>query len=164
MFRKVDEEMGIFRQVTINDGPPDLRHHLTKRPTQDDIARRTGTQIVTRGRYMAPGMPPSDSEQPLYLHITPGASATEARFLTCSFPCHHFLGVHSRILLDAWFRMLFEVTDSGLSAELLEGDLRVSHHETSLNPSGCVRFSWFSFRWECLKIARGSCGRRDAVR
>ncbi|EIE23783.1 hypothetical protein COCSUDRAFT_63305 [Coccomyxa subellipsoidea C-169] len=76
-FRKAEEESGISRQVTINDAPPDMRHHLTKRPTQDDIGRRTGTQIVTRGRYMPPGMPPSDTEQPLYLFITPGASSTE---------------------------------------------------------------------------------------
>ncbi|CAL8471825.1 g11367 [Coccomyxa elongata] len=76
-FKKPEEDIGIFRPVTINDAPPEMRHHLTKRPTQDDIARRTGTQIVTRGRYMAPGMPQSDTEQPLYLFITPGASASE---------------------------------------------------------------------------------------
>lgn len=76
-FKKPEEDIGISRQVTINNAPPEMRHHLTKRPTQDDIARRTGTQIVTRGRYMAPGMPQSDTEQPLYLFITPGASASE---------------------------------------------------------------------------------------
>lgn len=76
-FRKAEEELGIFRQVTINDAPAEMRHHLTKRPTQDEIARRTGTQIVTRGRYMPPGVPQTDAERPLYLHITPGASSTE---------------------------------------------------------------------------------------
>ena len=35
----------IFRDVYINDAPPDMRHHMTKRPTQDDVARRTGTQV-----------------------------------------------------------------------------------------------------------------------
>ncbi len=92
-FKKPEEDIGIFRQVTINDAPPEMRHHLTKRPTQDDIARRTGTQIVTRGRYMAPGMPQSDTEQPLYLFITPGASATEV-----SCPCPLLLSAAPTVL------------------------------------------------------------------
>ncbi len=76
----VPEEPGICRDVFINDAPADMRHHLTKRPTQDDIGRRTGTQIVTRGRYLAPGAAPAgEADKPLHLHITPGASATEAR-------------------------------------------------------------------------------------
>jgi hypothetical protein len=78
LFRKADDEQqGVFRHVVINDAPPELRHHLTKRPTQDDIARRTGTQIVTRGRYMAPGTPQTDTDKPLYLNITPGMCANE---------------------------------------------------------------------------------------
>jgi hypothetical protein len=35
----------VFRDVFINDATPDVRHHMTKRPTQDDVARRTGTQV-----------------------------------------------------------------------------------------------------------------------
>lgn len=75
----------MYRHVVINDAPPDMRHHLTKRPTQDDIARRTGTQIVTRGRYMPPGTPQTDTDRPLYLNITPGVCASEVRTALPSF-------------------------------------------------------------------------------
>ena len=115
---RLAEDPGVFRDVFINDAPAEMRHHLTKRPTQvgslpvqdvqaaalgsssgkhitmqlhevlrmrpaqDDIGRRTGTQIVTRGRYLAPGTAPaSETDKPLHLHITPGASATQARTL-----------------------------------------------------------------------------------
>ena len=45
-FAKPGEDTAtIFRDVYINDAPPDMRHHMTKRPTQDDVARRTGTQV-----------------------------------------------------------------------------------------------------------------------
>ena len=79
------EDPGVFREVPINDAPAELRHHLTKRPTQDDIARRTGTQIVTRGRYLPPGTQPAEGERPLHLHIAPGASATQVG-AACLFP------------------------------------------------------------------------------
>ena len=45
-FAKPGEDAAtIVRDVYINDAPPDMRHHMTKRPTQDDVARRTGTQV-----------------------------------------------------------------------------------------------------------------------
>lgn len=45
-FAKPGEDAAtIIRDVYINDAPPDMRHHMTKRPTQDDVARRTGTQV-----------------------------------------------------------------------------------------------------------------------
>ena len=45
-FAKPGEDTAtIFRDVYINDASPDMRHHMTKRPTQDDVARRTGTQV-----------------------------------------------------------------------------------------------------------------------
>ena len=34
-------------------------------------------QVVTRGRYMAPGTPFTDVDKPLHLHITPGACSSE---------------------------------------------------------------------------------------
>ena len=40
-----DQVATVFRDVYINDAPPEMRHHMTKRPTQDDVARRTGTQV-----------------------------------------------------------------------------------------------------------------------
>ena len=73
----VGEDKEIAQEVTINNAPAEIRHHLTKRSTQDDIARRTGTTIVVRGRYMPPGLPPDEKEKPLLLRITPGRSATE---------------------------------------------------------------------------------------
>lgn len=73
----------IFRDVYINDAPPDMRYHMTKRPTQDDVARRTGTQVVVRGRYMAPGTPFTDVDKPLHLHITPGACTSEVHTCLC---------------------------------------------------------------------------------
>ena len=36
-------------------------------------------QVVTRGRYMAPGTPFTDVDKPLHLHITPGACSSEVR-------------------------------------------------------------------------------------
>ena len=43
-----DQIATVFRDVYINDAPPEMRHHMTKRPTQDDVARRTGTQVRLR--------------------------------------------------------------------------------------------------------------------
>jgi hypothetical protein len=45
-----EEKKDIFKEVVINDTKPAIRQHLTKRPVQDDIARRTHTVITTRGR------------------------------------------------------------------------------------------------------------------
>jgi hypothetical protein len=67
-----DERDKIARDVTINDAPPAIRNHLTKRTTQDDIARRTGTVVTVKGRYYSPGDPQDENEKPLYLRITPG--------------------------------------------------------------------------------------------
>lgn len=69
-----DEAAEIFREVTINDAAPQIRYSLTKRTTQEDIQRRTGTVIVNRGRYMAPGAPPDEKEKPLHLRITPAST------------------------------------------------------------------------------------------
>lgn len=41
------------------------------------------TQVVTRGRYMAPGTPFTDVDKPLHLHITPGACSTEVSRIAC---------------------------------------------------------------------------------
>ena len=42
-------------------------------------------QVVTRGRYMAPGTPFTDVDKPLHLHTTPGACSSE---VNDSFPSH----------------------------------------------------------------------------
>ncbi len=41
------------------------------------------SQVVTRGRYMAPGTPFTDVDKPLHLHITPGACSTEVNRIPC---------------------------------------------------------------------------------
>eukprot|EP00884_Botryococcus_braunii_P014304 jgi/Botrbrau1/22875/Bobra.0065s0033.1 len=67
-----EEKKEFCRDVTINDAPPAIRHHLTKRSTQDDIARRTGTVLTVKGRYYAPGEPEDEAEKPLFLRVSPG--------------------------------------------------------------------------------------------
>ena len=76
--RGADDHEAIYRDVTINDAAPNLRHHLTKRSTQDDISKRTKAAIVVRGRYMPPGTQEGE-EKPLYLKCTPGISRQEVR-------------------------------------------------------------------------------------
>ncbi len=68
---------GACREVAINDAPGPIRYKLTLRTTQDDIARRTGTVVVVRGRFLPPGMPNNGEEPPLHLKITPGVTASE---------------------------------------------------------------------------------------
>ena len=77
---KADEDR-IRRDVVINDAPGPIRYNLTRRVTQDDIARRTGTQIVVRGQYQAPAAPGGSDEPPLFLKVTPGAVSQEVAFL-----------------------------------------------------------------------------------
>lgn len=72
--RRDEEKEPIVREVVINDAPAQTRYNLTKRPVQDDIARRTNTLIVTRGRYYPPGVPLDDAEPPLRLKILPGGN------------------------------------------------------------------------------------------
>lgn len=67
-----EEKREFYRDVTINDAQPPIRHHLTKRSTQDDIARRTGTVLTVKGRYYPPGEPEDEIEKPLFLRVTPG--------------------------------------------------------------------------------------------
>ena len=49
------------------------------------------TQVVTRGRYMAPGTPFTDVDKPLHLHITPGACSSEVPGAPL---CVHLLPLH----------------------------------------------------------------------
>ncbi|KAK9851167.1 hypothetical protein WJX84_011058 [Apatococcus fuscideae] len=72
--RRDDDKEPIVREVVINDAPSQTRYNLTKRPVQDDIARRTNTLIVTRGRYYPPGVPQDETEPPLRLKILPGGN------------------------------------------------------------------------------------------
>lgn len=65
---------GMFRDVSINDAPRQIRYSLTGHNFQDDIQRRTGCIVNTRGRYFVPGTPMYDGELPLYLHISPGCT------------------------------------------------------------------------------------------
>ena len=82
----------IKREVTINDAAGPIRYNLTRRATQDDIARRTGTTVVVRGRYVPPGAPPTEGEPPLFLKITPGLVSSEVSLPTIrccvSLPVH----------------------------------------------------------------------------
>ena len=78
---KADEDR-IRRDVVINDASGPIRYNLTRRVTQDDIARRTGTQIVVRGQYQPPGVPSNTDELPLFLKVTPGAVSQEVSLLS----------------------------------------------------------------------------------
>ncbi|GAQ88313.1 hypothetical protein KFL_004170110 [Klebsormidium nitens] len=69
---KVDDSAA-EREIVINDAPTAIRSQLTRRPVQEEIQRETGSVIITRGRYKAPGAPLDPSEKPLHLHISPGA-------------------------------------------------------------------------------------------
>ena len=60
--------------MTINDAPPQTRYLLTKKTTQEEIQRRAGTNIVNKGRYVAPGQAPDEKEKPLFLRISPGGN------------------------------------------------------------------------------------------
>ena len=76
--QRSDDAPEICREVTINSAAPQIRNHLTKRSTQDDIARRTGTSVVVRGRFMPPGAQPDSAEdKALCLRVTPGVSQAE---------------------------------------------------------------------------------------
>ncbi|GAX80623.1 hypothetical protein CEUSTIGMA_g8058.t1 [Chlamydomonas eustigma] len=44
---------------------------------EDDIMARTGTLIITKGRYYPPGVARDEKEKPIYLKITPGNSVTQ---------------------------------------------------------------------------------------
>lgn len=68
----VDDLPEFGQDVTINDAPPQQRYLLTKRTTQEEIQRRTGTEIKNRGRYYAPGEPVDEQEKPLFLRVAPG--------------------------------------------------------------------------------------------
>jgi len=66
----------------INDAPPNVRMHLLKRTTQTEVERRTGTIIVVKGRYYAPGQPMVGGEKPLHLNVRPGGQ--QVRVCTCA--------------------------------------------------------------------------------
>ncbi|XP_051120057.1 protein RIK isoform X2 [Andrographis paniculata] len=68
---KIQDEV-IAREIVINDADSTIRYKLTKRQTQEEIQRSTGAVVITRGKYRPPEAP-SDSERPLYLHISAGA-------------------------------------------------------------------------------------------
>lgn len=88
-----EEKKEFYRDVTINDAPPPIRHHLTKRSTQDDIARRTGTVLTVKGRYYSPGEPEDEAEKPLFLRVTPGLCLQDVSpptpfFYLCQYTAH----------------------------------------------------------------------------
>ncbi len=69
-------------EVPINDAPAGVRTHLLKKSTQNDIERRTGTVIVTRGRFITPGAPHDAKDAPLHLFVRPSAVPGQVR--TCA--------------------------------------------------------------------------------
>ncbi|KAL8088850.1 hypothetical protein AgCh_038569 [Apium graveolens] len=72
LVQKINQEELIAREIVINDSESSIRNKLTKRQTQEEIQRCTGSVVITRGRYRPPNGP-SDDEKPLYLHISAGA-------------------------------------------------------------------------------------------
>lgn len=70
--QKIQDELVIAREIVINDAESSLRYKLTRRQTQEEIQRCTGTIVITRGKYRPPNAL-LDGEKPLYLHISAGA-------------------------------------------------------------------------------------------
>lgn len=68
---KIQDEL-IAREIVINDADSTVRYKLTKRQTQEEIQKRTGAIVITRGKYRSPNAP-ADGEKPLYLHISAAA-------------------------------------------------------------------------------------------
>ncbi|GJP76868.1 hypothetical protein CLOP_g7318 [Closterium sp. NIES-67] len=64
----------IVREVVINECNPNVRYQLTRRGTQDDIHRKTGAVISTRGKFCNMN-DPKNRDRPLYLHVTPSTEA-----------------------------------------------------------------------------------------
>lgn len=54
-------------EVEINDYPVQARKKVTHRLCLDDIAERTGVNVISRGAYMEPGKPLKLGERKLYL-------------------------------------------------------------------------------------------------
>lgn len=68
---KIQEDL-IAREIVINDAESAVRYKLTKRQTQEEIQKCTGSVVITRGKYRPPDAP-LDGDKPLYLHISAGA-------------------------------------------------------------------------------------------
>lgn len=73
------ERKEIFKDVTINDAPSQIRYYLTRRGTQEMVQRASNTVIVTKGRFCGAGSAADSLEKPLFLRVTPGHSAGEVR-------------------------------------------------------------------------------------
>ncbi|KAK1273390.1 hypothetical protein QJS04_geneDACA008006 [Acorus gramineus] len=69
---KIQDEL-IAREIVINDAEATVRYKLTKRQTQEEIQKSTGAVVITRGKYQPPNAA-TDTERPLYLHISAGAN------------------------------------------------------------------------------------------
>lgn len=74
----------VSAEVVINDASAGVRMALTKRANQDELSRRSGVHIATRGRFVAGGSAAvaaataaatTPDERPLFLIITPAARA-----------------------------------------------------------------------------------------
>ncbi|CAI7902135.1 unnamed protein product, partial [Closterium sp. NIES-53] len=62
----------IVKEVVINECNPNVRYQLTRRGTQDDIHRKTGAVISTRGKFCNMN-DPKNRDRPLYLHVSPSS-------------------------------------------------------------------------------------------
>ncbi|KAK1295707.1 Protein RIK [Acorus calamus] len=69
---KIQDEL-IAREIVINDAEATVRYKLTRRQTQEEIQKSTGAVVITRGKYQPPNAA-TDTERPLYLHISAGAN------------------------------------------------------------------------------------------
>lgn len=65
-------------EVEINDYPPQARKKVTQRMSLDDIAERTGVNVISRGVYVEPGKPLKAGERKLYL-LLEGTSEMQVR-------------------------------------------------------------------------------------
>lgn len=82
--------LDISKEVVINDAPTHVRALLTKQATASELMRRSHTAIVTRGRYIPGGAARgSATDRPLYLRVTPTASAGQV-----GAACWTLLGGH----------------------------------------------------------------------
>jgi len=67
-----------YQEVVINDAEPKLRQMLTRRTLADELLRKYGAVSILRGVYRPAGVPRSDEDKPLHLHLSPSKTVVLA--------------------------------------------------------------------------------------
>jgi ATP-dependent RNA helicase DDX46/PRP5 len=63
------EQVHFSEELEINDYPANVRRKVTMRAALDEVTDRTGTNIISRGSYVAAGKKPEAGERKLFLLI-----------------------------------------------------------------------------------------------